>query len=123
MPSVRKFRPFTMNLMTNVSILFADIAGFTKMSANKSADELVNLLNDLFGQFEFRLFTIQLIGAKAYCSENYLKLNSKLLRSILQADSIICAAGVDSRKSARWATATIVLLAVRSRCLIMPNVA
>lgn len=26
-PNVRKFRPFTMNLMTNVSILFADIAG------------------------------------------------------------------------------------------------
>ncbi|KAK5973183.1 Guanylate cyclase domain-containing protein [Trichostrongylus colubriformis] len=48
-PDVRKFRPFTMNLMTDVSILFADIAGFTKMSSNKSADELVNLLNDLFG--------------------------------------------------------------------------
>lgn len=41
-----------MNLMTNVSILFADIAGFTKMSSNKSADELVNLLNDLFGRFD-----------------------------------------------------------------------
>lgn len=26
-PNIRKFRPFTMNLMTNVSILFADIAG------------------------------------------------------------------------------------------------
>lgn len=26
-PNVRKFRPFTMNLMTDVSILFADIAG------------------------------------------------------------------------------------------------
>lgn len=26
-PNVRKFRPFTMNLMTNVSIIFADIAG------------------------------------------------------------------------------------------------
>ncbi|UMM23449.1 hypothetical protein L5515_004164 [Caenorhabditis briggsae] len=51
-PEYRKFRPFTMNLMTNVSILFADIAGFTKMSSNKSADELVNLLNDLFGRFD-----------------------------------------------------------------------
>jgi adenylate cyclase 9 len=50
--TVRKFRPFTMNLMTDVSILFADIAGFTKMSTNKSADELVNLLNDLFGRFD-----------------------------------------------------------------------
>ncbi|CAJ0578607.1 unnamed protein product, partial [Mesorhabditis spiculigera] len=51
-PDVRKFRPFTMNLMTDVSILFADICGFTKMSSNKSADELVNLLNDLFGRFD-----------------------------------------------------------------------
>ncbi|MCP9258296.1 Adenylate cyclase type 9 [Dirofilaria immitis] len=51
-PNVRKFRPFTMNLMTNVSIIFADIAGFTKMSSNKSASELVNLLNDLFGRFD-----------------------------------------------------------------------
>ncbi|GMS89568.1 hypothetical protein PENTCL1PPCAC_11743, partial [Pristionchus entomophagus] len=51
-PNVRKFRPFTMNLMTDVSILFADICGFTKMSSNKSADELVNLLNDLFGRFD-----------------------------------------------------------------------
>ncbi|CAJ0941909.1 unnamed protein product, partial [Mesorhabditis belari] len=50
--NVRKFRPFTMNLMTDVSILFADICGFTKMSSNKSADELVNLLNDLFGRFD-----------------------------------------------------------------------
>ncbi|PAV84983.1 hypothetical protein WR25_12905 [Diploscapter pachys] len=33
-PDVRKFRPFTMNLMTNVSILFADIAGFTKIFDN-----------------------------------------------------------------------------------------
>jgi adenylate cyclase 9 len=38
-----------MNLMGDVSILFADIAGFTKMASNKSADELVNLLTDLFG--------------------------------------------------------------------------
>lgn len=46
------FRPFTMNLMSNVSILFADIAGFTKMSSNKRAEELVDLLNDLFGRFD-----------------------------------------------------------------------
>ncbi|KRX18222.1 Adenylate cyclase type 9 [Trichinella nelsoni] len=46
------FRPFTMNLMRDVSILFADIVGFTTMSSNKSADELVNMLNDLFGRFD-----------------------------------------------------------------------
>lgn len=39
--------------MSDVSILFADIVGFTKMSSNKSADELVNLLNDLFGRFDY----------------------------------------------------------------------
>ena len=46
------FRPFYMNRMENVSILYADIAGFTKMSANKSAEQLVGLLNNLFGRFD-----------------------------------------------------------------------
>lgn len=46
------FRPFYMNRMEDVSILFADIAGFTQMSANKSAETLVGLLNDLFGRFD-----------------------------------------------------------------------
>ncbi|XP_050692888.1 adenylate cyclase type 9-like isoform X3 [Eriocheir sinensis] len=46
------FRPFNMNGMDNVSILFADIVGFTRMSSNKTADQLVGLLNDLFGRFD-----------------------------------------------------------------------
>ncbi|XP_041973413.1 adenylate cyclase type 9 [Aricia agestis] len=46
------FRPFNMSSMDNVSILFADIVGFTKMSSNKSAEELVNILNDLFEKFD-----------------------------------------------------------------------
>lgn len=46
------FRPFNMMRMEAVSILFADIVGFTKMSANKSAPALVGLLNDLFGRFD-----------------------------------------------------------------------
>lgn len=46
------FRPFNMNTMDNVSILFADIVGFTKMSSNKTASQLVGLLNDLFGRFD-----------------------------------------------------------------------
>ena len=46
------FRPFNMNTMNNVSILFADIVGFTKMSSNKTASQLVGLLNDLFGRFD-----------------------------------------------------------------------
>uniref|UniRef100_H2ZBQ6 Adenylate cyclase type 9 n=1 Tax=Ciona savignyi TaxID=51511 RepID=H2ZBQ6_CIOSA len=46
------FRPFTMERKTDVSILYADIVGFTQMSAGKQAAELVRLLNDLFGRFD-----------------------------------------------------------------------
>lgn len=46
------FRPFNMDHMENVSILFADIVGFTKMSSNKSAEELVDILNNLFQRFD-----------------------------------------------------------------------
>uniref|UniRef100_A0A6A7G0Z8 Adenylate cyclase type 9 n=3 Tax=Hirondellea gigas TaxID=1518452 RepID=A0A6A7G0Z8_9CRUS len=49
---VMVFRPFNMNNMDNVSILFADIVGFTRMSSNKTAEQLVGLLNDLFGRFD-----------------------------------------------------------------------
>ncbi len=48
----KPFRPFYMNRMENVSILFADIAGFTRMSAKKKAAHLVGLLNNLFGRFD-----------------------------------------------------------------------
>jgi adenylate cyclase 9 len=47
-----RFRPFNMHRMEKVSILFADIVGFTKMSSNKTAEHLVSLLNDLFGRFD-----------------------------------------------------------------------
>ncbi|XP_046625230.1 adenylate cyclase type 9 isoform X1 [Neodiprion virginianus] len=46
------FRPFNMHSMENVSILFADIVGFTRMSSNKTAEELVAILNDLFERFD-----------------------------------------------------------------------
>ncbi|XP_065083343.1 adenylate cyclase type 9 isoform X2 [Ochlerotatus camptorhynchus] len=46
------FRPFHMNSMENVSILFADIVGFTKMSSTKTAEQLVEILNDLFERFD-----------------------------------------------------------------------
>ncbi|XP_077558647.1 adenylyl cyclase 13E isoform X2 [Haemaphysalis longicornis] len=52
-PSQMIFRPFNMHRIENVSILFADIVGFTQMSANKSAEHLVGLLNDLFGRFDY----------------------------------------------------------------------
>ncbi|XP_050315013.1 LOW QUALITY PROTEIN: adenylate cyclase type 9-like [Anthonomus grandis grandis] len=46
------FRPFNMDTMNDVSILFADIVGFTKMSSNKTAEELVDILNNLFQRFD-----------------------------------------------------------------------
>jgi len=46
------FRTFHMSQLENVTILFADIVGFTKMSSNKSAEKLVGLLNELFGRFD-----------------------------------------------------------------------
>ena len=49
---VIKFRTFHMDTTDDVSILFADIVGFTKMSSNKTAEHLVFLLNDLFGRFD-----------------------------------------------------------------------
>ncbi len=36
----------------SVSVLFADLAGFTNLSRTLSAGELVNLLNDLFSRFD-----------------------------------------------------------------------
>lgn len=47
-----KFRPLHIERMENVSILFADIVGFTHMSSNKTAAQLVSLLSDLYGRFD-----------------------------------------------------------------------
>ncbi|GAA47500.1 adenylate cyclase 9 [Clonorchis sinensis] len=38
--------------LDNVTILFADMVGFTRMSSNKTATQLVMLLNDLFSRFD-----------------------------------------------------------------------
>lgn len=44
----------------NVSILFADIVGFTVLASQCSAQELVRLLNELFGRFD-QLANVSLI--------------------------------------------------------------
>ena len=65
------FRPFNMNTMDNVSILFADIVGFTKMSSNKTASQLVGLLNDLFGRFDNLCTQVRIEKNIHFCHWNY----------------------------------------------------
>ena len=45
-------RPLTVHHTDNVSILFADIVGFTPLSSNMSAEELVGILNEIFSTFD-----------------------------------------------------------------------
>ncbi|XP_022645660.1 Ca(2+)/calmodulin-responsive adenylate cyclase-like isoform X3 [Varroa destructor] len=56
----------------NVSILFADIVGFTVLSSHLPAPELVRLLNELFGRFdqlayENNCLRIKILGDCYYC--------------------------------------------------------
>lgn len=45
-------RPLTVHHTDDVSILFADIVGFTPLSSNMSAEELVGILNEIFSTFD-----------------------------------------------------------------------
>lgn len=49
---VHRMRPLFIYPVNQISILFADIVGFTRMSSKKTAEELVFLLNDLYGRFD-----------------------------------------------------------------------
>jgi len=56
----------------NVSILFADIVGFTNLSSQCSSQDLVRLLNELFGRFDQlandnRCLRIKILGDCYYC--------------------------------------------------------
>ncbi|KAI6661374.1 Adenylate cyclase type 2-like isoform X4 [Oopsacas minuta] len=46
------FKVLHVDHMESVSILFADVCGFTKLSSSIDAKELVELLNRLFGEFD-----------------------------------------------------------------------
>uniref|UniRef100_A0A8C9VQ87 Adenylate cyclase type 4 n=1 Tax=Scleropages formosus TaxID=113540 RepID=A0A8C9VQ87_SCLFO len=57
---------------TNVSILYADIVGFTRLASDCSPGELVYMLNELFGKFdqiakENECMRIKILGDCYYC--------------------------------------------------------
>lgn len=47
-----QFKKIYMSRHENVSILYADIVGFTAISSTYSASELVRILNELFARFD-----------------------------------------------------------------------
>ncbi|KAM9703155.1 adenylate cyclase type 8 isoform 2-T3 [Menidia menidia] len=68
----QEFHKIYIHQYKNVSILFADIKGFTQLSINLSAQELVRTLNELFGRFdrlaeEHHCLRIKLLGDCYYC--------------------------------------------------------
>ncbi|KAM5158259.1 adenylate cyclase type 2 [Mantella aurantiaca] len=57
---------------SNVSILYADIVGFTRLASDCSPSELVHMLNELFGKFdqiakENECMRIKILGDCYYC--------------------------------------------------------
>uniref|UniRef100_A0A8C7FIN2 Adenylate cyclase type 3 n=1 Tax=Oncorhynchus kisutch TaxID=8019 RepID=A0A8C7FIN2_ONCKI len=69
---VQQFNTMYMYRHENVSILFADIVGFTQLSSACSAQELVKLLNELFARFDklaaqHHQLRIKILGDCYYC--------------------------------------------------------
>ncbi|XP_033050034.1 adenylate cyclase type 1 isoform X1 [Trachypithecus francoisi] len=71
-PPDRIFHKIYIQRHDNVSILFADIVGFTGLASQCTAQELVKLLNELFGKFdelatENHCRRIKILGDCYYC--------------------------------------------------------
>ena len=71
-PVARQFHKIYIQKHENVSILFADIVGFTLISSQISPHELVRLLNELFGRFDLlsqenNCLRIKILGDCYYC--------------------------------------------------------
>ncbi|KAI5736814.1 hypothetical protein M8J76_007352 [Diaphorina citri] len=66
------FKKIYMSRHENVSILYADIVGFTAISSTYSASELVKILNELFARFDrlsekYQQLRIKILGDCYYC--------------------------------------------------------
>ncbi|KAF5296799.1 hypothetical protein FQA39_LY12317 [Lamprigera yunnana] len=71
-PKEAQFHKIYIQKHENVSILFADICGFTTLSDQCTAEELVRILNELFARFdrlafEHHCLRIKLLGDCYYC--------------------------------------------------------
>ncbi|CAK9828491.1 Adenylate cyclase type 3 [Anthophora retusa] len=67
-----QFKKIYMSRHENVSILYADIVGFTAISSTYSASELVRILNELFARFDqlserYEQLRIKILGDCYYC--------------------------------------------------------
>ncbi|XP_057663021.1 adenylate cyclase type 3 [Diorhabda carinulata] len=67
-----QFKKIYMSRHENVSILYADIVGFTAISSTYSAQELVKMLNELFARFDklsekYQQIRIKILGDCYYC--------------------------------------------------------
>ncbi|XP_012233233.1 adenylate cyclase type 3 isoform X2 [Linepithema humile] len=67
-----QFKKIYMSRHENVSILYADIVGFTAISSTYSASELVKILNELFARFDqlserYEQMRIKILGDCYYC--------------------------------------------------------
>lgn len=71
-PREQQFHKIYIQRHENVSILFADIVGFTVLASQCTAQELVRLLNELFGRFDQlahdnHCLRIKILGDCYYC--------------------------------------------------------
>ncbi|KAL5007029.1 hypothetical protein ScPMuIL_015835, partial [Solemya velum] len=71
-PHEGMFHKIYIQAVDNVSILFADIVGFTSLSSQCTAQEIVRILNELFGRFDYLAknnfcLRIKILGDCYYC--------------------------------------------------------
>lgn len=96
-----------------MTILFADIVGFTRLSSGLTAAQLVNMLNDLFGRFDFlcdkmKCEKVAILGDCYYCvsgcpepdddhAYNCVKMGLKICKTI----KVFCQENDVAKESAR----------------------